>query len=404
MRAILDHVDDVLSVRALSRATLERQMLLRRVNRPVPEAIEALVGLQAQNPGDPYVGLWSRLQGFSPDELAQGLLDRSAVRASLMRGTIHLVSATDFLKLRPVMQPVLERSLFSTGYFGRHLKGMDIEGLVAAARLALQERPRTRAELRLLLGEQWPDRDAETMALAVTYLVPLVQATPRGVWGKTGQARWARAEDWLGNQGFHGASIDEVVLRYLSAFGPATVMDIQSWCGLTRLREVTDRLRPNLRVFRDESGRELFDLPEGSRPDPEVPAPVRFLPQYDNVFLSHADRSRVSSEKFGDLMWEAWQRSESSSFKPISWSMFMIDGFLAGTWKIDIDKGRGSAMLSLQPVGELSKTEAADLSEEGMALLAFLAPDAKTYDVGFVTLEGSPRAARESSRHQGRST
>ena len=373
---------EVLSRRALSRATLERQMLLRRGRRPIADAIEALVGLQAQVPGDPYIALWSRLEGFRPEELSQLLLDRLAVRATLMRGTIHLVTTRDFLRLRPLMQPRLESSPFA-----RDLEGMDMDAFVAAARSALLERPRTRAELRTLLSEKWPDRDAESLGYAFAYLLPLVQATPRGLWGKTGQARWALSEDWLGGQQFSSASLEEVVMRYLGAFGPATVMDIQTWCGLTRLREVTERLRPKLRVFRDEGGRELFDLPDAPRPDPDTESPPRFLPQYDNVFLSHADRARISSEEFGKLMWAAWMRSKSATFRPLTSSMFMVGGFLAGAWRID--KGRGAAMLSLQPVGRLSRRDQSELTEEGIELLRLLAPDADTHDVRFVTLDDS---------------
>jgi hypothetical protein len=369
-------------------------MLLRRRPLPVVEAIKALVGLQAQVPGDPYIALWSRLESFRPEELSRLLLNRLVVRATLMRGTIHLVTTRDFLRLRPLMQPRLESSPFA-----RDLEGIDMDAFVAAARSALLERPRTRAELRALLGERWPGRDAESLGYAVAYLLPLVQVTPRGLWGKSGQARWALSEDWLGGLPLRSTSLDEVVTRYLGAFGPATVMDIQTWCGLTRLSEVTARLRPKLRVFRDEAGRELFDLPDAPRPEPDTESPPRFLPQYDNVFLSHADRARISSEAFGKLMWAAWMRSESATFRPISSSMFMVDGFLAGAWRID--KGPGGAMLSLQPVGKLSRRERSELTEEGMGLLSLLAADAGTHDVRFVTLDdavdppGPRRAMRD---------
>src|SRR5215207_5221117 len=257
---------DVLGPRELNRATLERQMLLHRRNLSAVEAVEHLVGMQAQAPAPPYVGLWTRLRDFHPDELARLILERRAVRIALMRNTVHLVSASDCLALRPLMQPVFDRTLFSTRANRAHLEGVDAGALVATGRALLEERPRTAKELGELLQEQWPERDPAALARAIRHLVPLVQVPPRGLWGKSGPAAHTTAESWLGSPLDPAPSIEHVVLRYLGAFGPATVKDVQTWSGLTRLGEVIERIRPRLRIFRDERGKELFDLPDAPMP------------------------------------------------------------------------------------------------------------------------------------------
>ena len=247
-------------------------MLLERASLPAADAIERLVGMQAQVPIDPYVGLWTRLEGFQPKQLADLITTRRAVRASLMRATIHLVTARDMRRLRPLMDPVIERMFWTGSPFGRALDGVDIGALVAMVRELIEERPRTRAELRPLLAERWPDHDSDALS-AIGYLLPVIQVPPRGVWGTGGQATWTTAESWLGRPLDHDPSIEDVVLRYLGGYGPAAVMDIQAWCGLTKLGAVVERLRPRLRVFHDEAGRELFDLPDAEPPDPDTPAP-----------------------------------------------------------------------------------------------------------------------------------
>src|SRR5919202_38429 len=275
--------DRVLTLRELNRATLERQMLLRRWKLSAAETIEHLVGMQAQAPNPPYVGLWTRLAGFHPNELARLITERHAVRIALMRNTVHLVSACDCLKLRPLLQPILDRGVYANRTHRAGIEGVDIEALIAAGRALLEERPRTAKELGELLKERWPERDAASLARTIRHLVPLVQVPPRGVWGKSGQATHTTVEAWLGRPLDPDPSLEEMVVRYLGAFGPATVKDVQTWSGLTRLGEVTDRLRSHLRAFRDEQGKELFDLPDAPRPDPDTPAPPRFLPQFDNA-------------------------------------------------------------------------------------------------------------------------
>lgn len=362
--------NEKLGPRALNRALLERQLLLRRVRAPAKDVIERLVGMQAQVPTDPYIGLWTRLEGFRPDELAALITKRIAVRIALLRATVHLVTARDCLALRPILQPVLERTFAVSSPFGKRLGGLDLSALLKVGRALVDEQPRSNAELGPILARRWPDRDEESLAQAVRYLLPLVQVPPRGVWGKSGLPRHTSAEIWLGRTLARETSPDAMILRYLAAFGPATPADARTWCGLSGMREVFERLRPRLRTFQDENGRELFDVPDGALPDPDVPAPPRFLPEYDNVLLSHADRTRV----IGDAKRRSLVTGESRNFATV-----LVDGFVAAIWRID-RKGR-SATLGIQAMQPLSKGERTSVAEEGARFLAFVAPDAGSRDV-----------------------
>ncbi|MGD9891634.1 MAG: winged helix DNA-binding domain-containing protein [Dehalococcoidia bacterium] len=362
---------DVLSRRALNRALLERQLLLQRRTMFAADAIEHLVGMQAQEPFDPYFALWSRIEAFDPDELSRMIEDRRAVRLALMRGTVHLATARDCLALRPVMQPVLDRTLRGTAY-GRDTAALDIEVLVSAGREIVEERPHTIAQLGARLQERWPNIDARSLAYTVHYRVPLVQVPPRAVWGKSGRATCTTAEAWLGSPLDAVDSPDATVLRYLAAFGPAGVADARTWSGLTGLREVFDRLRPHLRAFRDEQGRELFDLPNAPLPDPDTPAPPRFLPQYDNVLLSHGDRGRIVSDE---------HRRRLASANGVGPGTVLLDGFVRGTWKIARDGA--TAVLAIRPLESISKEDQAAATEEGIRMLTFAKADAEAYDVRF---------------------
>jgi hypothetical protein len=363
----------VLSPRALNRATLGRQMLLRRQKLPALRAIEHLVGMQAQAPDPPYVGLWTRLEGFYPDELVRLILDRRAVRIALMRNTVHLVSARDCLALRPLVRPVIDRGLRANRAQREGVEGVDLEALSAAGRALLEERPRTARELGVLLQERWPERDAASLARAIRHLVPLVQVPPRGIWGKSGQAAHTTAEAWLGRPLDPDPSLDEMVVRYLGAFGPATVKDVQTWSGLTRLREVTDRLRSRLHTFRDEQGNELFDLPDAPRPDPDTPSPPRFLPEFDNLILSHADRTRIIANDYRKVI------ASKNGMVPAT---VLVDGFVRGTWKTKRAR-RGKATLVIELFEPLAKKDRDALSEEGEQLIRFTGGDAEVLEVRF---------------------
>jgi hypothetical protein len=358
----------ILDTRALNRALLERQMLLSRRRMSAFDAIERLVGLQGQEPNAPYMGLWSRLVGFRPDELAELIRTRRAVRIALMRSTLHLVTDVDCLRLRPVMQPVLERGIYASSRFGQAIAGIDKEKFAATARALLDEDPRSHAEIGRLLAAEWPDRDGDSLAYVVRALVPLVQLPPRGVWGETGRPIVTTAESWLGRPLSTDTSPDETIIRYLAAFGPASVMDVQAWSGLSRLREAIERLRPRLRAFRDEKGKELFDVQRVPLPDPETPAPPRFLPQWDNILFSHADRSRIISEAHRKL-------HVSRMGRPT----VLVDGFVAGFWRID--RSRRGAALMIELFARPTAQQRAHLTDEGAGLVGLLAPEAGTHDV-----------------------
>lgn len=364
---------EMLSDRELNRALLDRQLLLRRHEVSVAAALEWLVGMQAQAPDAPYVALWSRLEGFAMRELAELLEQRRAVRMHLMRATIHLVSADDAAGLRPVVQDVLERAARSSP-FARRLDGVDLGELLGAARTLAEEEPRRRAELRALLAERWPDHDAESLISTAGFHVPFVQLPPRGVWRARAPVVVTTVESWLGRPLAEDGNPSAAVLRYLAAFGPASVADVTKWSGLTGLRAVVDELRPDLRTFRDERGRELLDVPDGSLPGADVPAPPRFLPEYDNVLLSHAERSRIMGA--GRLV--PLPPGDGGTRGTL-----LVDGFFRATWRTV--RGDGAVTIVVEPFEPLVATDREAIAHEGEALLAFVSPDAERRSVRFAT-------------------
>ncbi|MET7601955.1 winged helix DNA-binding domain-containing protein [Streptomyces avermitilis] len=357
----------VLTPRALNRATLDRQLLLRRAPLSAKVAVEHLLGLQAQNVKPPYYALAARLDRFSPEALSRLMADREVVRIVTMRSTIHTHTADDCLTLRPLVQAARDREL---NYFRKGLAGVDLDRLTAVSRELVEAAPRTMKQLREALLVEWPNADPQSLAVAARCRLPLVQVTPRGLWGRSGQVALTTAEHWLGRPAEPAPAPDSTVLRYLAAFGPASVKDMQTWAGLTRLRDAFERLRPQLVTFRDENGVELFDLPDAPRPAADTPAPPRFLPEFDNLLLSHADRSRVVP---ADLKGRTWAGNQA-------YCTLLVDGFLAGVWRLDEDA------LTIEPFGTLTRAQRQEVVQEAERTLAAMADGTNPYDIRFGTV------------------
>jgi hypothetical protein len=338
----------MLTLQELNRALLARQGLLERARWAPLDLVDHLVGVQAQVPDHPYQSLWARIEGFDPASLSALVASGEAVRGGVMRATVHLLRARDFVAIDPLTRPVL-RKVFATNH--DQLNGAPVERVLADARALLQERPLTRKQLSDALAPRFPAADPMALGYAALLQLPVVQIPPRGEWGRTLQPTWALLEE-------PGAAttVDELVLRYLRAFGPSTPGDARAWSRLGGMREVFERLRPQLRVYEDERGRELFDVPDGVFADPGTPAPPRLLPQFDNVLLGHDDRSRIGLERLQDLRARVGH--------------VLLDGFWAGTWRIE-----GGVMTLDVPRRD-------DLEAEAAALMEFLGEEPRVAFAG----------------------
>ncbi|WP_204068873.1 winged helix DNA-binding domain-containing protein [Planobispora siamensis] len=346
---------------ALNRITLERQLLLRRSDMSALAAVEHLIGLQAQSGNAPYLGLAARLSDFAHDDLTALLYGRRALRSSVLRGTLHLVSAADYRWLRPLVQPVLTRGRQAA--FGKVTAGVDLSELAAAARDLLAGRTLTRPQLGRMLAERWPGVPPEALGWSAQCVLPLVHVPPQGTWNRGGATPFALAEEWLAEEWRDGPPeqasgqtppVERMIRRYLAAFGPAGVMDMQAWSGLTRLREVVAGM--DLRTLRGEDGLELFDLPDAPPPpDPETPAPARFLPEFDNLMVAYADRTRIMTDEYRRRV------CVGAMVAPT----VLVDGTVRGTWKLTGER------LSVQPFEPLTARARSELSEEADRLLAF---------------------------------
>jgi winged helix DNA-binding protein len=359
--------DRTLNLRELNRATLARQMLLKRESLPVLKAVERLVGLQAQLPIAPYVGLWTRLHDFSREDLARAIETRKIVKATLMRATLHLCSADDYLRFRTTLQPMLS----GTGEAIVKQRGgqFDSKKLLAEARRYIGEKPRTFAEISDWVMKLMPGQDVGALRYTVRTNLPLVQTPIPIGWSYPPKPQFALAESWIGRPTAREDNLPELVRRYLSAFGPASVTDAQTWLGM-KLKETFDKLRPELQTFRDEGRRELFDLPDQSIFKAEMPAPVRFLPEFDNLLLSHSNRTRVVADELRSKVYLPALRVAAT---------VLIDGFVQASWKVE--KSKDAAILVVQPFARLAKPDLAGLLEEGERLVKFVEPMAKAYEV-----------------------
>jgi hypothetical protein len=339
-----------LTERELNRALLSRQLLLERAELPLARAVERVGGLQTQYAPSAYVSLWSRLSWFEREDLTTALERRDVVQGTLMRATIHIVSARDYPLLAEAIREA-RREWWLRSQPGR-ADARALSGAARRVRSLLAEGPRRRADVVEALG-----LDSSTWN-GLGLWVDLIRAPPSGTWDRRRADVYAAADDWLGpSDPTLELGLEHLLRRYLGAFGPASVKDAASWAGLpvSLVGPALERLR--LRRFRDEGGGELLDLPRAPLPDPDTPAPVRFLPTWDATLLVHARRTQILPERY---------RSRVFSTKtPHSVATFLVDGRVAGTWRYD-----GGRVL-VEPFEALPKTARRELDAEADRLAAF---------------------------------
>ena len=356
-----------LTTRALNRATLARQMLLARSDAGIVQTIEFLGGLQAQQSNDPYICLWSRLDGFRHEDLTALIVGRTLLRATTMRGTLHLHSVLDMVGFRALVQGFLHGQW--NGGFSKRIGNEDKAKVLKVASRLLDKEPQTAGALQKQLAPKFPAAEPLALTTLLQSHETLIQVPPTRLWGNGGAPLLQRIEKYLPNVPGPQLSRTDLIRRYIAAFGPASINDMQIWCRLTRLSTEFEAIRDELVTFEDEDGRVLYDLPDAPRPDEETPAPVRFLPLYDNVYLGYDDRRRMLSPATAHLI------NLFQAFKPA----VLIDGQINAGWAVNVKKG--AAVLEVVTYRTLLKREQHDLETEGLAFLKFMEPEARSYDV-----------------------
>jgi len=341
----------------------------------VTRAVERVARLQAQWANSPYIALWSRVEGFERDQLTRSLQRRAVVKATLMRLTLHIVTAADYPYLAVAFrEPRTERFARE---LAKHAPDLDPVEITARALARMGDRPRRRAEYFAAVGEDPSARPAVLRPwliwMAIQAHGDLVHVPPSGTWGYFGSPSFVPAPIWLRQlPAVDGDARVQLVRRYLSAFGPASAADLASWSGARNLRPALQALEPDLRLFRDESSRLLYDLRRAPLLEPDTPAPVRFLPKWDTSIMGYAppERWRILPER---------HRKTVIKVNGDVAQTFLVDGFIAGTW--DVERKRGGATLRLSPFGPLRRDVRAELEDEGERLLRFVEPDAGSYSV-----------------------
>jgi hypothetical protein len=360
----------VLTTRALNRATLKRQMLLERSDMPITEAVGLLGGLQAQQSNDPYIALWSRLNSFRHEDLTALIVEGWLNRATTMRGTLHLHTADDLLGFRALVQPFLNAQWRSN--FLKRFGSEDRKAVIRAGIRLLDKGAITAGDLGKQLKAKFPTAEPLALSSLLASSETLVQIPPTRIWGTGSAPLLTRVENWLPPPYERPLSREDLVRRYLRAFGPASVNDMQIWCRVTKLGAEFESLKDELVLFEDESGRTLYDFPDAPRPHEDTPAPVRFLPLYDNVYLGYDDRRRMLSQETAHLI------NMFQSFKPA----VLVDGTINAGWTVSSRKG--AAKLEVALYRRMSKRELGDIEAEGQRFLAFMEPEAKSRDVAFI--------------------
>lgn len=358
---------DTLTDRQLNRATLARQWMLERADVSIPDAIAALLGLQAQTSNGPYQGLWNRIRNFRHEDMTAMIADKSLLRATTMRTTLHLHTAADMRSMRPVMQAVLDRSWSST--FGRRAAGADLDAVHRRGIELLDQSPLTSGALGKALAQTWPDAEPLALAQLLHCRETLIQIPPTRVWGHGGPPLLSRIENWTGAPLEEPISLPDLVRRYLAAYGPASVMDMQSWSGLTRLAPEFESLGQELITFIGSDGRTLYDIADGLRPAPDTPAPVRFFPEYDNVWLGFADRYRIQPQEAKDRM------VLTNGYV----AAYTVDGFIAGNWTMT--RKKDLLTITILPFSQLTPAETADVEAEAHSVGSFLAEAGGKVDI-----------------------